>query len=334
MKLAVVAMVRNESDIIGGFLQHLDALFDYALLMDHGSIDGTDRTLTDACEQRPGWTMWRIDAVGYHQARFSRFAAQHMLRNTDADFVLFLDADEFIAVADRAALDRALAPLTDPDRVGILQWRNVVPDRLDARAFRLNEPVWRGPTRSQFGKVIIPRLFYQRHWNEAHLSVGNHSLYYTLENLVPMDLVGEILHLPVRSHAQLGQKVLAGVFSNMAQIGRNPAQCQHWFNILFRIADGMLSDDDLFGLATHYGAPESASTPTSRAELAQRGFVLTPLAVAAGRDMGGTGEPTWINPVRLVATILRNFQPEDLRNKALVLDGNRLHFVTQTATPV
>jgi len=42
MKLAVAALIRNEIDIIGTFLQHIDALFDHVVLMDHGSIDGTD----------------------------------------------------------------------------------------------------------------------------------------------------------------------------------------------------------------------------------------------------------------------------------------------------
>src|ERR1700733_3710809 len=104
MKLAVAALVRNEIDIIGAFLQHLDALFDYALLMDHNSIDGTDRAIAAACARRAGWTMWHIDAVGYHQAAFSSMAVAHLMQKTDADVVLLLDADEFINVPDRASL--------------------------------------------------------------------------------------------------------------------------------------------------------------------------------------------------------------------------------------
>ena len=77
MKLAVASLIRNEIDIIGGFLQHLDALFDYALLMDHGSIDGTDRAIAAACARRPGWDMWHVEPVGYHQTAFNGFALRH-----------------------------------------------------------------------------------------------------------------------------------------------------------------------------------------------------------------------------------------------------------------
>jgi hypothetical protein len=53
VKLAVAALIRNESDIIGVFLQHLDALFDCAILMDHGSIDCTDRAIAAALSIDP-----------------------------------------------------------------------------------------------------------------------------------------------------------------------------------------------------------------------------------------------------------------------------------------
>lgn len=103
MKLAAVAMVRNETDIIGAFLRHLDALFDYAVLMDHGSTDGTDRAWEAACAQRPGWTMWHLEPVGYHQTTFNAFAMNHVMKTTDADAVIFMEADEFIDTPDPAA---------------------------------------------------------------------------------------------------------------------------------------------------------------------------------------------------------------------------------------
>jgi hypothetical protein len=40
-----------------------------------------------------------------------------------------------------------------------------------------------------------------------------------------------------------------------------------------------------------------------------------------------------IDPVQLVATILRRFQVEDVSNSRLMLDGNRLHFVPNESKP-
>ena len=249
MKLAVASLIRNEIDIIGGFLQHLDALFDYALLMDHGSIDGTDRAIAAACARRTGWAMWHVEPVGYHQTAFNGFALRHLFQHTDADVVMFLDVDEFINVPDRASLLAAFARLTDADCIGELGWRNAVPGRTDTRAISPGEPIWLPFAAGRFGKVVIPRHFYTRHGTEAHLGIGNHFLYYPPAIRVRAERVGEILHLPIRSHTQLQSKVLAGVFSVMAQVQRLPAQCWHWFDILDRIGEGTFRDDDLVGIA-------------------------------------------------------------------------------------
>jgi hypothetical protein len=333
MKLAAVAMIRNESDIIGAFLQHLDALFDHAVLMDHHSMDGTDRILQQVCAQRPGWTLWHIEAVGYHQEHFSRFATRHVMRRTDADFVFFLDADEFVGVPDRAALEASLARLTDPDRVGHLFWRNLVPDRLDARAFHLDEHVWSPAERSRYGKAVVPRAFYRRHWHEARVAVGNHGLYYSPERMVPADVVGELLHLPVRSHAQLSRKVLAGTFATMARMRREVEQGRHWIEILHRIADGTLTEADLIGIAAHYSEPDGAMVPIERAALSELGFVPAVLGLVAGRDLAGGAAPDWVDPVRLVAAVLRDYRQEDTSNSDLVLEGDLLRFVPRASPP-
>ena len=333
MKLAVAALIRNEIDIVGAFLQHLDALFDHVLLIDHGSIDGTDRVMAQACAGRPGWTLWHLDPVGYHQAAFSRFALGHLMRGTDADIVMFLDADEFIAVPDRTTLEASFARLAGPDYIGRLLWRDVVPERLDTRAIRPGEAIWRAPATSSLGKVVISRLFYAAHGHEAHLALGNHGLYYLPDRVVPSGIVGEISHLPIRSHTQLTGKVLAGVLSLMAQADRSPAQGRHWQDILGRIADGTLRDDDLIGFAAHYSEDGGqAAQPLSWADLRAGGFTRSFLYVAFGRPLPAVSEKPALDPVRLMATILRRFHIEDVRNSALVLEGDRLRFAPRAAS--
>ncbi|MEJ0018243.1 MAG: glycosyltransferase family 2 protein [Acetobacteraceae bacterium] len=330
MKLGVITLIRNEIDIVGSFLRHIDALFDYALLLNHHSIDGTRSLLEQACARRPGWTVWQVEPVGYHQTAFSQFALRHLLLHTDADVVMFLDADEFIDVADRASLEAAFARLTDADRVGYLRWRNIIPARLDSRTIVPGEAVWRAPTRLQLGKVVVPRPFYARHCETVRLTAGNHAFYFEPEESVPIIDVGEILHLPIRSHEQIKGKVLAGVFSVMARAEREPLQCWHWYDILWRIGDGTLRDDDVIGMAVHYGVPGSQTTvPVAWDDLPARDFTPTHLGVAFGPPMSAVVDaPPSIETARLVATVLRGFQVEDVRGSTLALDGNRLRFVT------
>lgn len=334
MKLGVVAMLRNETDIVGMFLQHLDAFFDYAVLMDHGSTDGTDRAIAAACAQRSGWAMWHLEPVGYHQTLFSSYALTHLMQNTDADWVMFLDADEFIQMPDRAALETALANVTDPERVAFLRWHNGVPDRFDARALVPGEAIWLPPEKSPYGKVIVPRRFFEGRGQEAKLAIGNHGLYYSPENLVPGDWIGDLVHLPVRSHSQIRTKIVAGVFSIMAQAVRERIQGRHWFKIMDRMADDSLCDEDLVGIALRYGMEDTASGPISRAELRDRGCMLAPLNVPFGRDFTRITEPNWLDPVRLLATILRRYQVEDVQSTDLILDGNRVRLVPRAPQTV
>lgn len=334
MKIAVVSQLRNEIDIVGSFLQHLDALFDYAVLMNHGSIDGTDRLMEFACARRPGWAFWHLDPIGHHQTTFSVFALSHLMAQTDTDIVLFLDADEFIDVPNRAVLEAGLARLVDPDRVGNLRWRNAIPSRLEERFILPGEPFWRAPQPSYLGKAVITRSYYQRHVHEARLIIGNHGLNYSDDNIVPSDDVGEILHMPIRSHTQIKGKVLAGVFALMANGRRQAIEGWHWFDLLWRIGEGTLRDEDLLGVAVGYGEPDKKdSQPVSWAGLQYSGFVPAALNVAFGRPLPPVTDPLTIDPVRLTATILRRFQVEDAQDSKLVLEGNHLRFVPKESNP-
>jgi hypothetical protein len=333
VKLAVAALVRNEIDIIGAFLQHLDALFDYALLMDHHSIDGTDRAIAAACARRAGWTMWHIDAVGYHQSAFSSIAVAHLMQNTDADAVMLLDADEFINVPDRASLVAAFSQLTDPDSVGSLGWLNAVPARLDTRTICAGDAIWLPAAAGRLGKAVIPRVYHARHAREARLGLGNHALYYEPATVVPSIPVGQIIHLPIRSYTQIKSKVLAGVFAVMMQASQQPMQCWHWYDILYRIGAGTLRDEDLIGMAVHYSVKDSqTSNPVAWADLPASGYARARLNVAFGPAQPAVTDQLTIDPTQLVATILRRFQLENLQTHKLVLQGDRLCCVPKEQT--
>jgi hypothetical protein len=334
LKIAVACLVRNEIDIIGTFLQHLDALFDYVVLLNHHSLDGTERVMEQACAERPGWTLWQVDPIGYHQTIFSVFALNHLMVNTDADIVLFLDADEFIDVPNRATLEAAFATLTDPDRVGNLRWRNAVPARLNERFIVPGEPFWRAPEPSHLGKAVIPRLYYNQHLHHARLIIGNHGLNYGDTDPVPSDDIGEILHMPIRSQSQLKNKVLAGVFALMSNGRRQPIEGWHWFNLLWRIGDGTLGDEDILGILARYGEPDSQNPqPITWVGLEAVGFTPATLNVAFGRPLPPITYPLTVDPVRLAATVLRRFQVENVEDSKLVLEDDHLRFVPKDSNP-
>lgn len=245
MKRAVASLIRNEIDIIGALLQHL-----HGLLMDHGSIDGTDRAIGAAVARQPGCNAWHIELIGY-QTTFDGFPLRHLLQHMDADVAMCLDVDEFINTPDRLCLFVAFAQLTDPDRIGDLGWRNAAPGRTDTRAINPGEPVWLRPVAGQFGELVIPRRYHARRGSVAHLGIGKHFLFPPPMNRVPADRVGAILRLPFTYPAQ--RQDPGGALSVLAQAQRPPAQRWHWHDILYRICEGTLRGEHLVGIAVHYG---------------------------------------------------------------------------------
>jgi hypothetical protein len=106
--IACIAMIRNEVDILPAFLGHVAHLFDFALLVDHHSEDGSSDLLDRASADWPGLHVWRLTAPGYWQSAVMTALAQEAFRR-GADWVVPLDADEFLRLANRPALETILS---------------------------------------------------------------------------------------------------------------------------------------------------------------------------------------------------------------------------------
>lgn len=119
-RTACVTMVRDEADILPAFLAHAAALFDLVLVAEHRSADATPSILAAAIAR--GWPVhaWRMEQPGHwHAAATDALARAAFARG--ADWVFPLDADEFLDVADAAALRARLAGWGWP--TAFLRWR-------------------------------------------------------------------------------------------------------------------------------------------------------------------------------------------------------------------
>ena len=126
LRCGVVALVRNEIDIIKPFVEHLLALFDDIVLIDHRSDDGTLEFLQSVQRASPRVRVLQFDEAGYHQA----LVINHVLRShdpiADMDWQFMLDADEFLPFKDREAFHAALTGLRDAPVIS-MRWSNVIP---------------------------------------------------------------------------------------------------------------------------------------------------------------------------------------------------------------
>jgi hypothetical protein len=173
-KVWSVSMVRNEADIVEAFVRPNASILDGMAIIDHGSIDGTLSILTSLARERLPLILIKSTTPGYLQEQITTATARDVFAQTGADFVMPLDADEFLKVPSRDAFDRALQAFP-PRMNGLLHWLTYVPDfskagqgtlALLASARRLS------PERQIFHKALMSRYLMEQ--PEATLANGNH----------------------------------------------------------------------------------------------------------------------------------------------------------------
>ena len=123
MKSVAVTCVKNEIDIIEAFVRHTLALVDHVVVLDNGSQDGT-RDVLHALEKE-GLPLDVVEdpSVGKYQSqRMTRLMREWAIGRRDADWVLALDGDEFLAIPEGSPL---VPDAIDGDRPISIPWRTV-----------------------------------------------------------------------------------------------------------------------------------------------------------------------------------------------------------------
>ncbi len=228
MKLWGVSMVRNEEDIVEAFVRHNLTVLDGLLVVDHQSSDRTLDVLRALCAERLPLVVTRNESPGHLQAEILTTAAREVFHRVGADAVFPLDADEFLGVPSRAALERSIAAIP-PGHTGRLAWLTFAPsfdpDEHDilsilrgARRLSVEAPV---PDWVAGKSVLTPEFARQP---DAYLITGSHHVvigrHAASATPVPwIDLPREVArlgHLPVRNRAQYVAKTSVAHLALMA----------------------------------------------------------------------------------------------------------------------
>lgn len=112
MRIASISLVRDEADILEGFVRHNLHFVDRMYIIDDRSTDFSPEILrrlaaeTDRVQLLDdGWT------GAFHQAKRTTAAMRLIMTHEDWDIILPLDGDEFIAAPDRAVFEADLAAI-------------------------------------------------------------------------------------------------------------------------------------------------------------------------------------------------------------------------------
>lgn len=252
-----LTMVKNEQDIIEPMIRHNAALLDALIVLDNGSVDDT-RMIALALARELG------NVVVTDTARFGYTQGERMTRLLHAaqsayfaDFVLFLDADEFIGVVGRTAFFAELSKIPSGG-FGAVAWYNFVlvdgstivdpPRGMEHRRVVEALPVYK--TVLRLDGAFLPDLVVGR---------GSHAVTRLGEPLAGVLLPAlPLWHFPIRGHAQLTAKAVVGW---LACLAANPsatetAESYHWRDMYRRVVDGQGFDgSDLRTLSLHYADP-------------------------------------------------------------------------------
>lgn len=250
----LISMVRNDADIILPFLSAAETIFDKVIIADVQSTDGTRQALDAFAKASGKFTIHTVDRPEkYQSALMNRLARQAFADG--ADWVFFLDSDEFLNVENRQTLDDCLRSFNDI--VMHLPWMNLVPTEYgDFNHFNADQTFYWSGRFSKFNKVALSSLFASNH-PDFFINEGNHTV--CVDNLSeprPSASGLAILHVPVRSMERLKFKMGAALSLLMSKHNRLPGEGVHVERIDEAIQQGAFDVKHLDAVAAFYGAFE------------------------------------------------------------------------------
>jgi hypothetical protein len=316
MRICAIGMVKNEADIIEAFVRHTLTFADHLCLLENASSDDT-RPILDAL-MAEGLPLTVIDdpLLMHVQGLKMRWLYRRIVPILQPDFVLLLDADEFILAPGRAAFEAALATIP-PDGFGLMRWRNYVlrPEEMDGREndpprrirHRLRDEHDHNSLKAIIRCDVAPPEVVQ-------ISQGNH--YIRADRPLRGQELPDIrlAHFPVRSLEQMRRKAVMGWIAYAGFDQRvSKAMSLHWRRHGGSVAEGAaLGPQDALAMNLYYaGGPAAENAADLDAMLVEDAF-------PAGYALRIPRQP----PLDVLATVARAFANHlaDDRFKALLVE--------------
>ncbi|MDQ2991892.1 MAG: glycosyltransferase family 2 protein [Candidatus Eremiobacteraeota bacterium] len=272
MKIAAVTVVKNDGDVLEEFVRHTLKFVDRLVIVNNGSLDETQKILRALEAESLRLTVWD-DHVVAPEPELLAILARKAFSETKADFLLLLDADEFIRTGSREVLEKALVALPE-NAHALIPWVTYVPSPKDDVLARgvLSRLRWRRRSEAmQFCKLVLHRSFVDR--PNATLCFGNHEILdVPAPRVESLDGI-ELAHFPVRSLRQIQNKALLGWSMFMAMgFGEQNDIAFQWKRLYGNLlSTAEWTELDLFQYALHYldndgDAPELVFDPLPTVE--------------------------------------------------------------------
>ncbi len=228
MKIVAVMSMRNEADIVETWVRYYVEAVDHIIITDNMSVDGSGDILQELIAEGLPISV----EVDNRPAHFQEERMQKMMRRAflefEADWVLLLDADEFLIPPAGRTLRDIFGKLKK-NRLLKVAWTTYIPTESDPDepnilkrvSHRLENEVKRSH------KVMVPAKIGKK--AKAVIKMGNHGMRIGRRRVdtqrAPSGM--SLAHFPVRSKEQLATKILVGRIASLARSNYTEGEGYH-----------------------------------------------------------------------------------------------------------
>jgi hypothetical protein len=216
-----------------------------------GASDGARAVVEALIAEGMPITLWQLsESVSLEgDPRLTGPFSRRVLEETQCDYLLPIDADEFVVANDREHLERALAALP-PGAHALANWSTYVPvqgdDPAEPRVLaRIQHR--RKSEKHPYAKVFVNRSLLGE--PGASIAVGQHSVEGAQSPTVTLAEIS-LAHFPVRSLLQIQSKALLGTSALLMGGGEQLQLGYQWQLAYRRLFEN--TETDLRGLAANY----------------------------------------------------------------------------------
>ena len=239
MRIVGITIVKNEEDIIESFIRYNMKVLDQIFLVDNGSTDGTLNIIKSMIHE--GFAINLTQKTG----EFDQIEIMNELLSTVidgeyitlADFIIPLDADEFLVSTGLNINPREIISELPRDQLYMIRWKNYIPESTEHIycfvPFAMS--ICRSDEFEEVEKILIPAAIV----HEGFVMInGNHDAY------APYNIIRckcnqlRIAHYPIRNQYQFILKNVLGYYNRMSTKSYVKGRSRHIENAYYDIKVG------------------------------------------------------------------------------------------------
>lgn len=250
-KIAAISMVKNEADIIEGFVRHTLEFADLMIVADHQSTDATGEILKALQAEGLPLVVKKYAGAGQDQAEVLTVLLKQSISKYMADIIVPLDADEFLLVTEKGSGVRDILQQARTDaayEIDSVTYRPAGP--VTAGEYLLSRPCLRQKVSDGLKKTIFGAKAVLKY--QLTVAQGNH--HPLTEAGTDFEQIGNLplylAHFHWRSDEQVLSKALCGWLGNVAKYSYWTDIALHWRARFLQLVRGK-ETSDIFNAADY-----------------------------------------------------------------------------------